>query len=226
MLPDRLTGIDETSRSSYYFLQEEDVLYYFGDFHIGRGWSGGPTNQLIKNYKRTPQEIAANPRAFQYYKDLAIGEIAAGLRKQFTLENIRRITFVPIPTSKTVGHPDHCDRLIRTLRQAFAGIDGMDVRPLLRITRDTEADHLSGGDRIDYDELLAITEVDPAQLRPEVRPNIVIFDDVLTSGKHYKVAKMRIRDVLPDRRLVGVFVARCIHPDPFAAFKNPDDVAF
>lgn len=221
MLPDRLTGIDETNRGSYYFLAENDVVYYFGDFHAGKGWSGGATNQLIKNYKRTPLEIAAAPtKPFQHYKDKAIREIAAGLRKQFAETDVqKRVTFVPIPTSKTVGHPDYCDRLSRTLWQAFGGIAGADVRPMLRIAQDTEADHLSGAARIRYNDLLAITDVDIAQLQAPVREFIVLFDDVLTSGKHYKVAKTRILEALPGQKVVGVFVARCIHPEPI--FEDP-----
>jgi predicted amidophosphoribosyltransferase len=66
-----------------------------------------------------------------------------------------------------------------------------------------------------YDDLLEITEVDPGQLRTPVRPEIVLFDDVLTSGKHYKAAKTRLRGALPNHPLIGLFVARANHPSPF-----------
>jgi hypothetical protein len=218
LLPERLTGIDETNRSSYYFLEEGDRCFFFGEFHIGRGWSGGPTNQLISNYKRTPGEIAASPNGtkLQYYKDRAIAEIAAGLRRQFSREDVQsRYTFVPVPGSRVAGDPDHCDRLERTLRAACELIPGADIRPLLRLARSIPPDHRSGGARIKYDELLAVTEVDQAQLANPIRNEIVLFDDVLTSGKHYKVAKARIRETLPHVPILAVFVARAIHPNPF-----------
>lgn len=214
---ERLTWIDETNRSSYYFLEESDRCLFLGDFYGGKDWTAGPTNQLIKNYKRTPTEIrtSAKPSALQHYKDQAVLEIADALRRIFLRESVeQKLTFVPIPTSKVPGDADYDDRLERTLRRAFRGYNA-DIRPLLRQTTSTAADHRSGRSRLKYDELLAITEIDPAQLMPAVRGAIVLFDDVLTSGKHYKVAKTRILEVLPEQNLFAVFVARCIHPSPF-----------
>jgi hypothetical protein len=196
LLPERLTWIDETNRQTYFFLEDDDKCLFFGEFYPSKGWSGGPTNQFIKNFKRRPDEIAESawPAQLQNHKNRAIREVAAWLRNQIRRELVEtRLTFVPIPTSKVVDHPHHCDRLERTLRQAFHGFDA-DIRLLLRQTVTTEADHRSGGQRIKYDNLLAITEVDPAQLQTPVREKIVLFDDVLTSGKHYKVAKTRIRE--------------------------------
>lgn len=218
MLADRLTGIDETNRSSYFFLGEDDRCLFFGEFHVGKGWSGGPTNQLISNYKRTPSEIAASPKAgkLQYYKDTAVSEIAAGLRRQFSPQDINvKYTFVPVPGSKMIGDPDYCDRLAKTLHAAFLPFGAADIRQLLRVTQSTEADHRSGGGRLRYEELLAITELDRAQLARPLREVVVLFDDVLTSGKHYKVAKTRIRKAFPDQPILGIFVARAIHRNPF-----------
>lgn len=224
MLPDRLTWIDQTNRSSYFFLNEDDRCLFFGDFHAGRGWSGGPTNQLITNYKRAPSEIATSPHAtrLRRYKSRAISEIALGLRRQFTQEDVdSRFTFVPIPTSKVPGDPDHCDRLEQTLRTAFSA-PGADTRRLLRVIRSTPADHRSGGGRMSYEDLLAITELDGAQLARPIRREIVLFDDVLTSGKHYKVAKTRIRESLPGHPIVAVFVARAIHRNLRQDCEDPD----
>jgi predicted amidophosphoribosyltransferase len=93
---------------------------------------------------------------------------------------------------------------------------------LLRQTQSTVADHLSGASRLKYDELLEITELDEAQLAQPVRKTIVIFDDVLTSGKHYRVAKTRILEHLPSQDIVGLFVARAIHANPFDDFDDLD----
>src|SRR6185312_5764785 len=97
-----------------------------------------------------------------------------------------------------------------TLREAFSSYPGTDVRQLLRIAHSTGADHRSMRDRIRYDDLLAITEVDHAHLRQPMRPTIVPFDDVLTSGKQYRVAKTKILEAFPNQQLISVFVARAI----------------
>ena len=219
MLADRLTWIDTTNRDRHHFLAEDDRCLFFGDFYAGRGYSGGPTNQLIKNFKRTTSEINSSPktRQLRHYKNTAIAEVASALRKVFTPPHLAPRTFVPIPSSKESDHPDYCDRLLRSLTTAFVGYDA-DVRPLLRQTRSVDADHLSAHNRISYDDLLAITEIDRTQLRTPLRQEVVLFDDVLTSGKHFKVARTRIQEMFPGKPILGIFVARCIHANPFEQF--------
>lgn len=196
-------------------MADDDRCLFFGEFYSHLGWKGGPTNQLITNYKRGPVEIEASDktRQLQYYKDQAIAEVANGIRRQVGQEWVERLTFVPIPPSKIPGDPDYCDRLEVTLRRAFAGYNA-DVRPLLRQTESTPSDHKNPGNRIKYGNLLAITEIDGGQLQVPVRERIVLFDDVLTSGKHYKVAKTRIQEQIPDAIIDAIFIARCIHNDP------------
>jgi predicted amidophosphoribosyltransferase len=41
-----------------------------------------------------------------------------------------------------------------------------------------------------------------------VRAQIALFDDVLTSGKHYKCCQRRLREALPSTPIAGVFLAR------------------
>ncbi len=223
MLPERLTWIDETNRGQYYFLDPEDRCLFFSDFFSKRGWSAGYTNQLIKNYKRTPGEIAASGKAaaLQYYKNKAIADVAAALRKVLSRAAVESRTFVPIPSSKVMHDPDHCDRLERTLDAAFSGY-AADIRPMLRQTTSTQADHLSGGGRQRYQELLDITELDPVLATTPPRPEIVLFDDVLTSGKHFKVAKTRLHEHYPGHPIIGLFIARSVHASPFEHFDAED----
>lgn len=209
-LPERLTWIDDANRSDHSFLRKEDRCAFFGELQASTGWGGGATNQLIANFKRSPAQIGheSGGERLRRHRERAINEVATGLRNQFTREEVElRCTFVPIPTSKLPDHPEYCDRLERSLRLAFAGYRA-DIRPLLRLTANTRADHLSADERLRYQHLLAMTMVDPRQLGGEPRPVVVLFDDVLTSGKHYKVAKTRIREVFPDHGILGIFVAR------------------
>ena len=213
MLADRLTWIDDTNRGKHAFLQAEDRCLYFGEYHGREGYKSSPTNQLIFNYK-CPPSTAATHAARRGYKEGAVRTIAAGLRRAIPQENAERLTWVPIPPSKAIGHPDYDDRLIRTLAVAFNGYNA-DVRLLLRQTESTEADHIAGGNRLTLDELLALLEVDQAAFntRP-LRQRIVLFDDVLTSGKHFKCCERRLRDVVPAAvPIFGIFIARCIFPD-------------
>jgi len=75
-----------------------------------------------------------------------------------------------------------------------------------------------GGDRLSYDALHALLDVDQraANARP-LHPNIFLFDDVLTSGKHFKCCESRLREVVnSETQISGLFVARRVVPNAFA----------
>ena len=210
---ERLRWVDAHQREDHHFLRRADHCLFFGEFHRRRGWVGGETNELIADFTRTPSQIAASlrPRALRYFKRRAEWTIGQALRGQFGRAAVDAlITFVPMPGSKLRGEKDYCDRLSRTLHLAFAGC-AHDIRPLLRQKVGTAADHVSGSRRLSYQALLDIVEVDPAQLLRPLRPLVVLFDDVLTSGKHFAIAQRRIREADPGQAILGVFVARRVH---------------
>ncbi len=178
-----------------------------GEYFAGRGYQGGGTNQLIFNYKCLPSKAAAHAGR-KGYKDRAVAEIAAGLRTVISAEDLTKITWVPIPPSKAVGHAEYDDRLVLTLESAFAG-QNPDIRRALFQAESTEADHTTGA-RITPDELFEVMRLNLAQLQvAPLRQTRVLFDDVLTTGKHFRVAERRLRKYVPAATpIVGLFVAR------------------
>ncbi|HEC15723.1 MAG TPA: hypothetical protein ENI99_03990 [Sedimenticola sp.] len=217
MLPSRLTWIDETNRNDHFFLEESDNCLFFGEYFAGKGYQGGDTNQLIINFKCKPSDARRNPRRL-YYKNKAINEIAAGLRGVFPQESAERYTWVPIPPSKVIGHEEYDGRLLQTMHSAFRNYNA-DIRPILRQTQSTEADH-SVGNRLTPDDLYAILEIDQEVYNSApLRQGIILFDDVITTGKHFKCCERRLREVVPpDFPIYGLFVARRILPDPIEHF--------
>ena len=219
MLPERLTSIDETNREHHAFLEQGDRCFFFGEYFAYKGYQGGGTNQLIFNFKCKPSVAATNPGR-RRYKEQAIEFVAAGLRRAMTQADAESMTWVPVPPSKVAGHADYDDRLMRTLAKAFSGYN-VDVRSLLRQSMSTEADHNSGS-RLTPDALHALMELDIAQLNAlPVGQAIVLFDDVLTTGKHFKCCERRLREVVPTNvPILGVFIARRILPDATAEFED------
>jgi hypothetical protein len=226
LLLERLTGIDETNRGQHHYLEEDDGCWYLGEYFAGKGYQGGGTNQLIFNLKMKPSIARQNPARGRYKED-AINDVATALTR--ILVPVDRVlwTWVPVPTSKCVGHPDYDDRLHRILATAFQR-DQADVRQLLRQTQSTEADHAAQS-RLTPEALEAVLEVDQAALtqRPIRERGIVLFDDVLTTGKHFKCCQRMLRQVVaPDTRIIGVFVARRVLAnvsDPSVFAPIPDD---
>lgn len=219
MLPDRLTLIDETNRGDHPFLDEEDRCFFFGEYFAGKSYKGGPTNQLVFNFKCKPS-VASAHAGRAHYKGQAIQAIAAAMRRVIGQQKADRYTWVPIPPSKAVGDPDYDDRMIRTLRLAFKDF-GADIRPLVRQSASTPADH-EQQERLSRQALRAVLEVDLACLQAApLREGIILVDDVLNSGKHFKECQYRLRQAIPaDVGIAGIFVARCVHQDARADFEE------
>ncbi len=211
--------IDETNREHHAFLEPGDPCFFFGEYFAYKGYQGGGTNQLIFNFKCKPSVAATNPGR-RRYKEQAIEFVAAGLRRAMTQADAESMTWVPVPPSKVAGHADYDDRLVRTLTKAFSGYD-VDMRSLLRQSMSTEADHISGS-RLTPNALHALMELDIAQLHAlPVRQAVVLFDDVLTTGKHFKCCERRLREVVPTNvQMLGVFIARRILRDATEEFED------
>lgn len=201
-LPSRLTAIDETTRGDHHYLTESDKCYCFGEYFADQGYGYSPTNQLIFNYKCKPTE----KRARLYWKRQAIATVASGLRAAIPRQEAERYTWVPIPTSKLPDHREFDDRSVRTLQSAFAEYT-VDMRELLQQTMSTESDHGSSN-RMSPEALYELLVVDrTAWDRAPPRP-IMLFDDVLTTGKHFKACQRRLRELNRTLVIAGVFVAR------------------
>ena len=205
-IPDKLLKIDDVTAAEHFSLDATDACFYVWEYAVRQGYTAGPTNQLIINLKIKPSVLAKTPTR-KFYKEQAIDHAAKALRNllgQQTAEG--QYSFVPVPSSKAIGDQDYDDRNAQVLQRAFSGWQ-FDVQPILRVRRSMRADH-EGTDRMTHDELLALTEL----LRPAqpLRATIIVLDDVVNSGKHFKVAKSLLSAAYPTATIFGLFLARCI----------------
>lgn len=202
----RLSQIDDASRPDHYHLTESDECYYFLEYTSGRGYSFSKANNLISNLKKKPSNRA---RTDYRYKLEAIQRTSGAFRAALNNDWLQQATLVPVPGSKSAGHPDYDDRM----EQICRGIkDGLDVRNLVVQLNSTDASHESGaGARISVDELLEIYEVDENLVDPSPT-DIAIFDDVLTAGTHFRAMEAVLSRRFPDARIRGFFIARRIFP--------------
>nr|WP_199044844.1 hypothetical protein [Dyella sp. ASV24] len=201
--------------SEYDFLQDDDHCVYIGEYASGEGYAG-EINQQIVNIKRTPTELVAAPK-FVYWKDRAIDYWGRRLLERLSVQQIQNdITFVPAPSSKAVGDPDHDDRLERILHHIEQRTQGMDIRPVIETANSRECQHQHG--RLSVDEMVATMTVDQSQLEKPLRPIVVVFDDVMTRGATYKAMQRLLAPIPNTGRVIGVFLARAKRkPVDFAA---------
>jgi hypothetical protein len=199
-IPKKLSKIDQVTITDHHHLRAQDECFYIWDYETSQKPPYSPANQFIYNQRIKPTELGRI-----HYKQQAIQH---GARALCSLVSRRaaeiQCTIVPMPGSKIAGHPDYDDRLSQMLTQAFVGLKA-DIQPLLQASASTHADHLRG-QRTTLSELLENTVLLPCQ-KP-VRPTIIVLDDVLTSGKHFRVASDLLNAEYPQARIVGLFLAR------------------
>ena len=189
-----LIAVDERLRAEHTFLSAADRLHCLAEYRPGRGYRAGSVNQLIVNLKCPPSVTALDARRGRY-KRRAIATIASALRSAMDRATVEGATWIPIPTSRLPGDVDYDDRLQRILLAAF-GDYALDLRCALFQRRSTSADH-GRVRRSSATALYRVIGVDGALLaHPPLRRRIVLFDDVLTSGKHYKCCERRLREAL------------------------------
>ncbi len=208
--PACVAELDELARTDHSYLMPGDQCWCLSEYLPGAGYRASRVNQLIADLKCRPTIAASDPRR-RRYKQRAIAAIAAALRRCVNQRSVERSTWVPIPPSRTPCEADYDDRLLRVLGTAFGGYD-LDLRVLLYQAASTAADHAQSR-RSSLDSLYGVIRFDWQALGIQpLRERIVLFDDVLTTGKHYKCCERRLREVLPDIPIGGLFVARRVLP--------------
>lgn len=208
-MPEKLTRIDATNIADHTKLVVEDEAYFWREYTSGRNYAFGPGNDLISNLKKKP---SSSSQGELRHKRRVIGECSAFFRHAINPEWLDKATFVPVPGSKAVGHPDFDDRMVEIFRGIRAS-PPIDVRKMILQTASTNAAHEVGlvGHRPTVDELLENYTFDQTTLKPEPRW-IGIVDDVLTAGVHYRAVHTMLAKQFPKARIVGFFVARRVFP--------------
>jgi predicted amidophosphoribosyltransferase len=80
------------------------------------------------------------------------------------------------------------------------------VRELVLQQRSTAAAHESN-DRPRPRDLVALYDIDETKADPEPQ-RFVVFDDLLTTGSHFKAVAQVLGDRFPDKPIIGLFIAR------------------
>ena len=200
-------------------LDAEDHCYFMGAYTARAGFGHSSTNDIISNLKKSPLTKGS---AQWNHKLRAIREVAAAIRANLNPERIPDLTFIPIPSSKPVGHDEYDDRMTQVSRLLGPHVD---VRELIITTCEREAMHLADNAR-DPIVLRATLDFNQALLEP-APTEIILLDDVLTTGCSFKVCKEMLNEQFPDVPVSGLFVARRVLPqidwgDLFVAI--PDDI--
>lgn len=204
-----LQKIDGLYLPSHYYLDKDDDCYFLMTYAVGKGFGYSKHNQLIWNLKKP---MDRKDTSEWVYKEKAIVRSARMLEEANIVDVFPPDSvYIPVPPSKVKGDPDYDNRLSQILTKAYGG--KLDVRELVEQVENTESYHVSGKKR-DIDEIFGNLSVDN-NLADGIKGDIVIFDDVLTSGAHFKAMSRLLSDRFKDVNIHGLFLARAQQPDDF-----------
>lgn len=208
IFPNRLTKVDDLLLENHWQLDGTDHCYFLVEYTVHKGYTFSSTNQFIHNFKKSMER-----RSFPYewrHKQGAIRNAAAAFRRVLHPQDLDRLTFVPIPPSKAKGDPLYDDRLIRMLR-AIRSDPAIDIRELIIQTESTDPVHGSSV-RLTSNEIRQLYRINEAAAEP-APDGIAVVDDILTTGAHFRAAKLILSARFPSAKVVGLFIARAVR-DP------------
>jgi|SRR5580704_6445622 hypothetical protein len=205
-MPRRLTKIDELTSPDHYRLEASDDCYFIGEYTPRAGYNHSATNDLILNLKK---EMDRRHLPEWRYKTWAIEQASKQLREVLPPDTLEEATFIPVPPSKAKTDPLYDDRVV----QILSGLgEDVDVRDAVTQGESYDPSHALEV-RLGPDELYQLYELDDEYLEP-LPTSLVIVDDVLTTGAHFKAMKRLLNEAFPEVPIIGVFVARRVLPHP------------
>jgi len=196
--------IDELTIGDHYNLNIADECYFIMEYTVGAGYADS-TYSLIHNFKKTLDKRGLPE---WQYKALAIRKIARIFRLLYVPGiDLARTTLVPIPPSKRRGDPLFDSRMTQVLHMACPDAD---IKELITTKESLEASHNSevrGERRPSLETIQGNLQINE-DLANNIKPTIILFDDVITVGTHFVACKNLLTARFPDVKVIGMFVAR------------------
>ncbi|NVJ64750.1 MAG: hypothetical protein HWD84_11060 [Flavobacteriaceae bacterium] len=203
------------SLTDHYHLTDSDECWYFGEYTAYKDWSFSETNRLIKNFKK---KMSVRGTCQWHHKLKAIAEVGNLFASAIEPQKLQNSLLVPIPPSKVVGDPDYDPRMRKSLDQAASTLNcQLPISECITQIANAEPDHESANSRL-YPEDRANTYQIHQDRIPDGTECIILVDDMLTTGSHYKGAEISIKRLYPQMQVQGLFIARRIHENPFELF--------
>lgn len=187
-----IVGVDFTRH-----LNEEDLCYYYGVYAPG-GYSISKYNSLVQNFKK---DISRKEYNDWHYRNDAVDKFAHMVH--YALSN-RQCTIIPCATSKPRNSPNFNDRLDAVASKLGSLSQNYDIQFCLDTIEERTPSH-TGGTRNPAEIIKNTRWATPAKTPNH---NIILIDDVLTTGAHFRAYKDIILKNLPNSNVLGLFLAR------------------
>lgn len=189
------------------YLDIDDNIYYMEEYISGNGFAG-KGNNLIINLKKSVDKKGTDQWK---HKEKAIIDVALLIAKEMDKPNVlsRRIYWLPIPPSRIKTDPLFDDRTYRILTLAIAVSTSCKHFVTDALYQNSNRESFSSiTAKRDVDELVSNYSMNDIPNYDPEKDRIVIFDDMLTTGCHFKAVEELVLDKYPNAVVMGIFVAR------------------
>ncbi len=201
----RWKKIDQATQEIPSHLNLENDICYYAREYVAEGYVASNTNSAILNFKKSP---SVRDTAQWPYREQAVQQFAAELSDFFQNAPLSDIYITWIPSSKNSTDPEYDHRFEDLFTRLVTHLPEIHYGNLIISEGRLLSSH-HGGPR------------DPSSLSLNFTLNqntdissfrwVVIVDDVITSGSHFKVCKNLILEKFPEKNIAGVFWAKTIH---------------
>ena len=184
------------------YLDDTDDCYYAREYIAGGGFQASEANRLISNFKKG---VERRDKEYEWrHRVRAVNQFALELRLLLP----KNSTVASIPSSKYLSDPEYDNRF----EDMFSALKQLrpDIKietPLSAISSIVPSHH--GGTR-HPDKILKNLSWNGFQRG--VPRHIILVDDVITSGGHFKACKDLIEENCPEICVLGIFWARRVEP--------------
>jgi len=194
----KLTKYNHSLHSRYY-LDEDDECFYFMEHQPG-GYSASPSNSQISNLKKP---ISAKGSTQWKWKELAISQFIQDLKSlELSSENV--VIVVPGATSKPRESSNFDSRIDQVVDGVFENHKSFQVEYLIEAKNEVIPANYGGSRK--KEDIKKNTKWNG--FNGTVYETVIIIDDVLTTGSHFKAWKEIIKENAPEvKRIIGIFWA-------------------
>lgn len=203
-------SITSISSANHRFLEKEDLCMYLmtreSHSREERPAQYSEAYQKVANLKITRSDLRANPYRSRH-KEAAIGQFSNDLCGLFA-QSEASFVLVPAVTSKAESDPDFDDRIVRVCNAVAERLAQVRCEPVLSLKSSIPSASRSYGRR-DPDLIRSYIRVEP--LRDLSCDFVLIVDDVISSGAHFKACQRAVFDAY-GVKAGGAFWARAESP--------------
>jgi len=219
-----INKIDELTEDDHYHINKGDGCFYFLEYPSGKKdeYYGNKNYSYIHNFKKS---VDRKGKPEWKYKGEAIDETIDLFDQYFKRRsNISMFTLVPIPPSKIKSNRLYDDRMSQVLRGLALRNEKADFRELI-LTKDNMSPSHEANFRPTIQEIKDNYKVDDNLIKG-CRKNIILFDDVLTSGAHFCAARAILKEKIEGCNVKGIFIARRVLPNPAYEYDEKTELPF